>query len=424
MTTPLRIGIAVHTFPVLTETFVLEPIVDLVRRGHDVEILALYPGDPAATHPAVREHGLRERTTFLIGTRPGRAPLRKAWTGGRRLLRPGAWRLPWRRMLADVAQRSMVRMAPELLLAAVGATTQRSPQPLTYDVIHAHMGRVGLVMQYLRDWGVVSGPLVTTFHGSDVMVHPRRHGPGVYDRLFAGAELLTANTRFLRGELLAMGAPESKTEVVPVGVDLSPFELRPRRPPSGRPVKLLTVARLDPLKGLRYGIEAVQLLRQAGIEATYTIVGEGPQRSELEALVRSLGLEDAVHLTGGLTWESIPAIYADHDIFLLPGVIQSSGAREAQGRVLIEAQASGMPVVATEVGGIPEAVAPGAGRLVPERDAGALAAAIRELLEAPDEWEAMGRRGREYVERQFDNRRILTEMEERYRELADARRSP
>lgn len=414
---PLRIAMAVRIFPVLTETFILEPIVHLIEQGHQVDIIALYRGDPADAHPAVHEYGLEDRAIFLIDDRAGRGPLRKAWTGVKRLLRtPTA--LPWRRVVADVAKRAVMKLSPELVLAALGATTARPRESPSYDVIHAHFGPVGLVMQHLRDWGLLEGPLMVTFHGSDVLVEPKRHPPGFYDRLFAGAETLTTNTRFLRDELRSLGAPGEKCVVVPVGVDPAAIEFRPRRLAPGEPFRVLTVATLKPLKGLRYGIEAIHALQEEGIDVVYTIIGDGPARPELDSLIRRLGLENAVQLAGSLRWDRIPDAYAEHHVFVLPGVVDADGGREAQGRVLIEAQASGMPVVATTVGGMPEVVAPGAGRLVPDRDPAALAAALRRLRDESDEWAAMGRRGREAVERRFDSRRILEATVERYRALA------
>lgn len=414
----LRIAVAVHAFPALTETFILEPIVHLLERGHEVDILALYRGRSGAAHPAVHEHALEDRATCLIDDRPGRGRVRKAWTGARRLMAPSGWALPWGRVLADVTARPVARIGPELVLAALGAAANGARRPLAYDVVHAHMGRVALAMQYLRDWGLLEGPLLATFHGSDVLVEPKRHPPGVYDRLFAGAAQLTANTRFLRDELVAIGAPSSRTVQVPVGVDVGELPFRPRTADAGERVRLLTVASLVAVKGVEYGVRAVGELARQGLDVEYTIVGEGPLRGDLEALVAKLGLEDRVSFMGGLAWDRVVACYDTHHLFVLPGNVTAEGGREAQGKVLAEAQAAGLPVVATTVGGVPEAVAPEAGRLVAPRDTAALAAAIGELVRRPDRWPEMGRRGRAFVEASFDNEHLIPELVARYRALA------
>ena len=118
---PLRIAVAVHTFPVLTETFILEPIVHLLGRGHDVEILALYRGEASAEHPVVRDHGLMARARFLIDDRPGRGRLRKLRRGAAHFLRRPRVRVPWPRVIRDATRPSVLRVAPELVLAAAGA---------------------------------------------------------------------------------------------------------------------------------------------------------------------------------------------------------------------------------------------------------------------------------------------------------------
>lgn len=404
---PLRIGIAVHSFPTLSETFVLEPVVELLRRDHDVQILALYRGPQDPVHPTVEEHGLLERTRFLIDTRPGRGRLRKAVSAAARVARRRARSLPWARIGADLRGDGLVRLAPEIISSAVGGAVLSPPEGLRYDVVHAHSGRVGLVTEYLRRWGVVDAPLVVSFHGSDALVEPGRYSRHMYDRLFEGADLITANTDFLKDTLATLGAPMGRSRRLPVGVDLDRLEFHPRGWTPGEPLRLLTVARLIECKGLPYGITAVETLLERGIDVHYTIVGDGPRRGALDALIRRKELDSSVTLTGGLPWNEVKAAYDEHHVFLLPGIIARDGSQEAQGKVLLEAQGSGMPWVASDVGGVAEVVAPGSGKLVEPGSSKAIVGAVEQLLERHAHWPEMGRRGRRYVEASFTNQRLV-----------------
>ena len=107
-------------------------------------------------------------------------------------------------------------------------------------------------------------------------------------------------------------------------------------------------------------------------------------------------------------------------MFLGDGAEANRYYQETFGLSVVEAQAAGLPVVASAVGGIPETVADGAGILVPPGDAVALTDALQELIRTPGEWDAMGRRGRRHVEQSFDQQKIQARLEELYRSLAVA----
>src|SRR5205085_1778652 len=152
-------------------------------------------------------------------------------------------------------------------------------------------------------------------------------------------------------------------------------------------------------KGLTYLIAAAA---QAKVDKV-TVIGDGPLRAELEAQVRDLGLEGVIELPGWREPGEVRALLESADLFALPCVVAADGDRDTMPVVVKEALAMEVPVVATDEVGLPEVVRPGWGRLVPPRDAEALAAAIDELLALPVEVRAaMGRAGREWVRERFD----------------------
>src|SRR5207237_5908880 len=135
------------------------------------------------------------------------------------------------------------------------------------------------------------------------------------------------------------------------------------------------------------------------------IVGDGPLRKKLEALVARLGLENAVVFRGALEGEAVRGLMDQAHLFVLASV-SVEGDQEGQGLVLQEAQAAGLPVVATLHGALPEGLLPDeSGFLVPERNVDALAERLDYLVRHPELWPALGRAGRKHLETYYDIRR-------------------
>lgn len=152
-----------------------------------------------------------------------------------------------------------------------------------------------------------------------------------------------------------------------------------RRPadlgPVHNPPRLLFVGRIQPEKGLPVLVRAIRQLRDEGLPVELTIVGDGSARESIEELSRQLGLGDAVDLRGFVpVGPDLWSVYRQHDVFVLPSLTEGAP------KVIIEAQANALPIVATLAGGIPGMVEPEGGILVPPGDANAMAKAIRDVL--------------------------------------------
>ena len=144
----------------------------------------------------------------------------------------------------------------------------------------------------------------------------------------------------------------------------------------------------------------------------YRIAGNGPLQEPLRLLVRELGLSSQVTFLGAMDQSAVSSQMQEADIFLLTSI------HEGLGMVLLEAQAVGLPIVATETGGIPEAVVPGrSALLVPPQDPQAAAAALAECLRDPEKRIQMGKAGREHVEKQFDVEILNDKLADLYKQL-------
>jgi glycosyltransferase involved in cell wall biosynthesis len=195
----------------------------------------------------------------------------------------------------------------------------------------------------------------------------------------------------------------ARRAVIHSGVDIGNYS--PARPSIEGPLRMVHLGALAPRKGQEYAIEAMALLREAEVQTTLTLVGSGPDETMLRQKVADAGLGEMVTFAGA---HADPRHFlADADLFVFPS------RQEGAGFALLEAMASALPVVASNVGGIPEALVDGkGGRLVPPEDAVALAAAIADVAHDRLSLAQMGRFNRDRIEQRFS-------LEATVRQLAD-----
>jgi colanic acid/amylovoran biosynthesis glycosyltransferase len=393
----MKIAFIVSRFPILSETFILNQITGLLDMGHNVEIFADFSTNEKKVHSDVEKYHLIERTHYVMPRNKIKRVLKATY-----LIMTNFHKSP----LKILKSLNMIRYGKDTLSLRLFYYALIPSLGEGFDIIHCHFGPNGIVGVYLKEIGV-SRKCITSFHGYDVNSYPKAAGKKVYDHLFKKGDLFTCNTEFTKKRVAELGCNERKIMILPVGLGIEKFRFSERRVLDKESIKILTVGRLIEEKGHRYAIEAISevVRRYANIE--YIIAGDGPLRSELENLVSKLGIENYVKFLGVVDQNEVLKLLQRAHIFILPSVVARSGGTEAQGLVLQEAQAAGLPVVSTLTGGIPEGVLNGkSGFLVPERDVGALAKKIEYLVEHPELWSEMGRCGRKFVEERYDIQKL------------------
>ncbi len=283
-------------------------------------------------------------------------------------------------------------------------------------LVHAESGLEGPHGVWLARRARV--PLIVTFRGPDLSRVEQRQA---YARVFGEGELFLASARAVRRRLVDLGCPEERVRVHHPGVDLDRIPFVERRYAGDGPVNVLMVGRMVERKGFCYGLQAFASVRRYQRRLTLTLIGDGPERRAIEALLRELGLTDA----RVLGWQPRDVVLAEMlraHIYMQPSVTAADGDVEGIPLALVEAQATGLPVIATWHSGIPEVVTDGrSGYLVSERNAHGLAERLWQLAEHPDRWRSFGRAGREVAERDFSLPRQSAILESYYDELLDGR---
>lgn len=285
-------------------------------------------------------------------------------------------------------------------------------------LIHAHFGIDGVyALPVARRLGV---PLVTTFHGYDATLATRHflYSPAWFNyplfrrHLARQGRLFLCVSEFIRQRVLAMGFPEDRTHVHYIGIDVEATQTRD--PAEELPI-ILHVGRQVEMKGTAYLIRAFASIADQRPDVELVIIGDGALRGRMQALAQSLGLGPKVRFLGALPHHSVMAWMRKAAMMVLPSVQTRTGRNEGLGMVFLEAAATGVPMIGSHQGGIPETIVDGeTGLLVPQRNVEALAAQIERLLDDRGMREHMGRQARALVEQRFDIRGQTARLEAFY----------
>lgn len=384
-------------YPRLTETFILNEIRAMERLGEQLHIFSLLPPEPPPHHPMVAE----VRAAVHVPPSGWRATLRVF--GGAHLkmlcVAPlrylGAFMLALRRTLTSQHRISLWRQ-----FARGGVLAQMCRRQCVRH-IHAHFANAPTSVAHFahRMSGI---PFSFTAHAKDIYLSR----PAILRRHLHAAEFVATCTAY-NVEYLRRIAPHmdpQRIHLVYHGIDLQNFA-GAEEPASrlSRRQRILAVGRLVPKKGHQDLIAACALLRDQGVSFECEIVGSGPLLDALRAQIGRHDLAEQVILSGPMTHRELIVRYREADLFVLAPRIAEDGDRDGIPNVIAEAMAVGVPVVATDVSGIPELVRHGyTGLLAPSRDPNALALQMKRLLDDHQLGRELAHAAREVLRREFD----------------------
>ena len=289
-------------------------------------------------------------------------------------------------------------------------------------ILHIYFGQIAVhLLPLIRAW---KNPSIVSFHGADVTVDMNRPTYREATRqMLAAVKLVLVRSESLRRALADLGCDPEKIELQRTGIPLEEFPFHERTFPSNGEWRFVQAGRLIEKKGLPVAFRAFAFFVRQYPNATLTIAGEGPLLDDLRKLARELSIEEHVSFTGFLSQEQLRDIYYRSHIFLHPSQTGRDRNQEGIPNSMLEAMASGLPVFATQHGGIPEAIENDvSGVLVPERDHQKLAQALLNAAQAPNFLSRIAGSGAEVVRKEFDLQSQAQRLEDIYLRLIGLRR--
>jgi colanic acid/amylovoran biosynthesis glycosyltransferase len=324
--------------------------------------------------------------------------------------------VPFRKNLADVAVGALRRLrfghsrflplscalrVGERLLER-GATT-----------IHAHRGPAGLAISLAARR--LDCRLLVTLRSADAIQLPEadRSYRKALIGLFGVADRILACSRAVQEGLLELGCPQERLELLPFGVAMRP--LRPRRAANREVIRAVCAAPFHPRQGVAELIDAVALARRMGAPLELDVVGDGPERINIERRVQEKAVGAVVHLRGRLTVDEVMTVLEKADFFVHSGLPHHGDDGEGPPEPLLRAMAAGLCVVTTRHGGAPDAVQDGVeGLLLEDAETSRLAKTLVEVSGDAGLRVALGAAARTRVDRDFNAARSVARLKELY----------
>lgn len=401
MTSPSRPVIAymMSRFPKITETFILTEMIAVEAEGIAVEVYPLLREKTSVIHAEAQPYVDRAHFESFMSFSILKANL------GLLLRQPLTYVSTICSVLWGVKS-SANFLAGTLGIIPKAVKMARDMQRDGVTHIHAHFASHPAMAAMIihRLTGI---PFSFTGHGSDLHVDQTYLGEKLRRAAFA-VTISRYNVEFMC-EHAGEWARE-KIKMIHCGIDTSLFQ-PVASTTNKQPFTILMVAALREVKGHAVLMEACSQLKERGLDFRCRLIGSGELRKDIHADIDARGLNDHVSLLGPQPRDIVAAAMKDADVVVLPSIMGSRGDREGIPVVLMEAMATGKPVVSTRQSGIPELVEDGvSGLLCPAGDATALAAALNTLADDPDRRKTMGMAGRAYVEAHFNIRETSRQM--------------
>lgn len=386
-----KLAFLVSRFPKWSETFILHEVLALQKLGVGVEIYSLLRQKEDVVHDAAKK--LMPLVYFLPFL--SLSILRDQW----HFLRHDSF--AYFKVLGEVLRGTWGSPnfffgALSLFPKAVGMAREMQAQGIEH--VHAQFANHAATVAFIIH-GLTGIPSSFTARGTDIHVDRRM----LKEKIAAAAFVVTVSSFNKQLMIRECGAQfADKIHVIYGGVDVNLLRPRPRRKPGG-PLQILCVARFEEVKGHIHLVRACRILRDRGVAFQCHLVGDGPLLPKIRKEIARASLGDHIRVHGACPHETVVERLAAADVVVLATVLTRSGECEGIPNVLKEAMACGLPVVGSNISGIPELVEDGrSGLLVEAGNPAALADALEQLHSDPELRQRLGQAGREKVVRDFN----------------------
>lgn len=313
-----------------------------------------------------------------------------------------------------------VREVPLQIIPSEAARITRTLREQHAQLLHIYFGHIGVLLLPLIKARPV--PMIVSFHGADSMVDMEKSAyRSLTQTMLDSVDLVLARSQSIVDRLIMLGCRKNRIRIHRTGIPLGELQFRPRSIPVDGKWHIVQACRLIKKKGLPVTLRAFAAFAGDFPEATLTIAGEGPLLSSLKDLAKELGVKDRVSFPGFLSAIDLHRLYYEAHLFMHPSELAPDGNQEGVPNSMLEAMATGLPVVATTHGGIPEAIEDGvSGILVEERNDHALADAMRKLASDEALYRSIGEAASRAVSAKFEISNQIHTLEGYYREVLES----
>jgi len=347
----MRIAIFSNKFPVLSEAFIMNQIIGLLKMGGEVDIITNELINHEMMHGNIQKYCLNDKI-MCIGLSSTKNKFKLVlYTIANiiKLILHGKVC----KLLGILFDRYLSHKQKVNLIYILSINDGNS---IKYTNIICHFGDHGYYVCKLRKLNIISGPISTVFHGYEMSCYDTvKLNLPAYRKLFQCGDLMLPVSEFWKRKLIGWGCPADKIKVHRMGVDLNDFKIKNAHSALSIPLKVIQVGRLTDKKAILHSINAV-LEASKKIRIDFTIIGEGKLYLEAKQLIKSNAANEFIHLLGRQPQEVVKNKLDDADVFLLPSIKAKNGDMEGIPVALMEAMAKGLITLSTYHSGIPELI--------------------------------------------------------------------
>lgn len=409
-----KIIFKVAEFPHLSETFIIAQIVTAIKLGYEVNILTkkFFENDAEINSLLIKEYHLNDKVIIEDYNIPNNKLIRL---------------IKWIAILVlnFKEANTVIKFHKEFSKFSLTWLYQWFfyQRFNSVSIFHVQYGTNSKPVDILKKIGF-KPKVIVTFHGHDAFFPINGYIPnnGYYENLFKNADLITANTPYLGNKIIELGCPKELLSIIPVGVDTDFFYPKKDNKTIDNKLKLITVGRLEKVKGHDFSILAVADLVKKGIDVTLTIIGDGEERQNLENLIVKHQIEEKVFMKGKKTQLEVRQELWEHDVYTLTAVALKDGRRETQGLATLEAQACGLPVIVFDSGGVKYTLEDGiSGFVCDEYDVNCVVGKIEILINNPIRYQKMSNQAITFANDNFSQQSIETKWQTIYNKLSNGK---
>lgn len=389
----MKILYLLETFPEISETFIVNEIIELKRLGHEIKILAYHQrnaDDPDKIHENIIKYKLLKDAYYADPNKTLNRPY---------FLKTLLFDLIKEPVRTLKFLFHIYKTYPTYKFIPINYFSAKKASKFDFDLIHSGFSYLGHLSQAFYLSKIFRKPFIITCRASDIYIKNTKKELKNKTSLIKKASKIITISKYNVINLRRKFNLKDNIELVHSAIDINKF----RQAKTKENKRILSICRFVEKKGIECLIKALYIIKKNKINFNFVLIGGGPLKDKYEKLIKKYNLEENITIKQVLTQEEVKKELRESMIFVLPCVVAKNGDRDILPNVLKEAMAMEIPIITSDISGIKELVEDGeTGILVPPKNPKAIANAISKLYKNRISRNRMGKQGREKIEKDFN----------------------